>query len=115
VRRRDFIAAMLGGAAAWPVSVPAQQKAMPVIGFLNGASLKGYALYVESFRQGLKEAGYTEGENVTIEYRWAEGDYHRLRGLADDLVRVQVGGIVANTQAALAAKAATTSIPGVFG
>jgi putative ABC transport system substrate-binding protein len=112
--RRRVVAAILGGAAAWLVSAPAQQAAMPVVGFLNGASPLGYALYVGTFRQGLKEAGYIEGENVAIEYRWAEGDYDRLPELAGELVRRHVAVIAANTQAAAPAKAATQSIPIVF-
>jgi putative ABC transport system substrate-binding protein len=115
MRRREFIAG-LGSAAAWPVVARAQQRAMPVVGYLNSQSADAvYKNFTDPFLQGLKESGYVEGQNVAVEYRHAENQYDRLPALVADLVRRRVAVIVTNgTLAALAAKAATTTIPIVF-
>jgi putative tryptophan/tyrosine transport system substrate-binding protein len=113
VQRREFIS-LLGGAAAWPLTARAQQRMMPVIGFLNSATAVGYAPMASAFKQGLKETGYAEGNNVTIEFRWAENQYERLPALAADLISRQVTVIFANSPSIAPVKALTNTIPIIF-
>ena len=114
MRRRDFIRFVGGVAAAWPLSGRAQQSTMPAVGFLNSASADGYASMAVVFRRGLNEAGYADGQNVTIEYRWADNQYERLPALAGDLVNRRVNVIFANSPSIPAALAATKTIPIIF-
>src|SRR5687767_9563634 len=111
MRRREFVVG-LGGAAAWPIIARAQQSTVPVIGIVGSATAKQWAPFVAAFIQGLGETGFVEGRNVALEYRWAEGQFDRLPAMAADLIQRQVSVIAAlTTPAAVAARAATSTIP----
>src|SRR5262249_35111042 len=114
MRRREFIALLSGAAASWPLRAFAQQTSLPVVGFLNSASVDGYASMAAAFKKGLKEAGYAEDQNVAIEYRWADNQYERLPALEADLVNRRVSVIFANSPSISAALAATKTIPIIF-
>jgi putative ABC transport system substrate-binding protein len=113
LKRRDFIA-WLSSAATWPIAARGQQSRIPVIGFINGSSATAYAAYVQAFIRGLAETGHAVGENVAIEYRWAEGHYDRIPDMVDDLVRRRAAVLAPNTPATHAAKRAAGNIPVVF-
>jgi putative ABC transport system substrate-binding protein len=115
MRRRDFIKVIAASAAGWPIAARAQQAAMPVVGFINAASAQNYTPQLAAFLKGLGEVGYVDGRNMRVEVRWADGQNDRLPALAADLVHRQVAVIAATgTQAALAAKSATTTVPIIF-
>jgi putative tryptophan/tyrosine transport system substrate-binding protein len=116
IRRREFIFALGGAAATWPVAARAQQPAMPIVGFVDGRSAEASVRQAAAFRKGLNETGYVEGQNVAVDYQWLNGQYDRLPALMADLVRRRVAVIAAlSNPTALAAKAATSTIPIVFG
>jgi len=116
MRRREFIGLVGAAAASWPLAARAQQPALPVVGFLNPTSSRLYEFNAAAFRRGLQDVGFVDGENVRIEYRWAEGDYSRLPALAAELVALQVNviGATGDVASARAVKAATSKIPIVF-
>jgi len=114
VKRREFIAGLGGAAASWPLAARAQRTTKPIVGFLNSASADKNAYLAAAFRQGLNDQGFVDGQNITIEYRWAAGQYNRLSEMAADLVRREVAVIAANTPAVIPAKKATSTIPIVF-
>ena len=117
MRRRDFIKGIAGSTTAWPLVARAQQPAMPVVGFINPGTADASTRRIAAFREGLSDAGYAEGQNVIVEYHWLEGNYDRLPAVVTDLVqrRVAVIATPSSTEAALAARTATTTIPIVFG